>query len=236
MCVTPIKMFCSLTRRVPGMLANLYRGSLTLPNTSQILRRPCHLQKFENKKKESQVAADKVRYAQEQVCTDSKHLKDVMKKWQEAEEGSPEKDILFEDIIVLKEVRLHSLEMLKMLKEEQREQLEMLKEKQRVQLEERREERRIQRVRVIQDIEEKYKDQFKRPTPSSDSTISRESFPHWPGSHKKRVQEGLPTRYQLAADERDFVLGIGNGFGTGKTELALTGTSTMHYVVFLFIF
>ena len=40
---------------------------------------------------------------------------------------------------------------------------------------------------------------------------------------RRRINEGFPTREEIVTDARDCVLGIGNGFGTGKTELALEG-------------
>ena len=64
-------------------------------------------------------------------------------------------------------------------------------------------------------------EEFERPTPKPEHGTFRTSFTCWPGG--KPVADRLPTREEIVTDKRDYVLGIGNGFGTGKTELALEG-------------
>ena len=70
------------------------------------------------------------------------------------------------------------------------------------------------------------KKNFVRPTPSPAGTLYRSNLTYWPGKSKKKIEDGFPTRAELRSDGRSFVLGITNGFGTGKTELALTGRQT----------
>lgn len=64
---------------------------------------------------------------------------------------------------------------------------------------------------------------FTRPTPKPIRTF-RSAYARWtlPGVNK-RIEDGFPTRAEIARDCRDYALGIGNGYGTGKTELALAG-------------
>ena len=78
------------------------------------------------------------------------------------------------------------------------------------------------RQRAISEYENKSKGkQFKRPTPKP-KNVFRSSYRFWPTDSKRPIVEGFPSRDEIVGDHRCSVLGIGNGFGTGKTELALS--------------
>ena len=83
----------------------------------------------------------------------------------------------------------------------------------------------VHKTKIITTYDQSKKDQFERPTPKPQYGTFRSSFIHWPGMdrRRRRINEGFPTREEIVTDARDCVLGIGNGFGTGKTELALEG-------------
>ena len=64
---------------------------------------------------------------------------------------------------------------------------------------------------------------FKRPTPQNVQTFCN-SYQFWNVSGLPiPISAGFPTREQIMSDCRDYVIGIGNGYGSGKTELALSG-------------
>ena len=88
-------MLSSLTRRAPGMLTTLYRGALSLSNTSPMLQRPRHFQHFEDKKRKTKSAksGDVLLDTKERVRLITADFADARKAWKEAEEGSPEKDL-----------------------------------------------------------------------------------------------------------------------------------------------
>ena len=72
----------------------------------------------------------------------------------------------------------------------------------------------------------KCKESFSRPVPTKPKHMYRSGFEFWPwkGVKPEKIDEGFPTTWsEMSSGRRDRVIAIGNGYGTGKTEFALSG-------------